>query len=352
MDTVKVLHNLRKAPERNEVLRQIRQLDAPPYTVDPQVLRRFDQRQTVFGRKANDPQAEFYRKETHEHAAEIIGKGEPGYSRLELARSEAAWTVSNHFRGAYSWEKLDTSHPVMAQLDRYAVTDRAAMSAQIKETTRMYGADLVGICRADRRWVYSHTMDGDPPDIPPEFEYAVVMAVRMDAAAIQTSPAFPASTATGVGYSRMAFSIACLAEFIRNLGYRAIPMGNDTALSIPLAIDAGLGELGRNGLLVTPEYGPCVRLCKVFTNLPLEADCPIEFGLAEVCRQCRQCADACEVGAVSLDAEPSYKIACHSNNAGIRRWAVNADKCYSFWVRNGASCSTCIAACPFTRKAL
>ena len=73
------------------------------------------------------------------------------------------------------------------------------------------------------------------------------------------------------------FSI--LAEFIRILGYKAIPMGNDTSLSIPLAIDAGLGELGRHGLLITPEYGPCVRLCKVFTDLPLEPDKPIQFGV-------------------------------------------------------------------------
>ena len=65
-------------------------------------------------------------------------------------------------------------------------------------------------------------------------------------------------------------------------------MGNDTALSIPLAIDAGLGELGRNGLLITPEYGACVRLCKVFTDLPLEADRPVEFGLAEICQRCRR----------------------------------------------------------------
>ena len=59
--------------------------------------------------------------------------------------------------------------------------------------------------------------------------------------------------------SRMAFGTACLAEFIRNLGYSAIPIGNDTALSIPLAIDVGLGEPRGNGLLVTPEHGSCIR---------------------------------------------------------------------------------------------
>ena len=55
-----------------------------------------------------------------------------------------------------------------------------------------------------------------------------------------------AGAATGLGYSRMIEVAVKMAEFVRNLGYNAIPMGNDTALSHPLAVDAGLGELGRN----------------------------------------------------------------------------------------------------------
>ena len=51
--------------------------------------------------------------------------------------------------------------------------------------------------------------------------------------------------------------------------------------SIPIAIDAGLGELGRNGLLVTPKYGPRVRLAKILTNMPLVPDSPIRFGVTE-----------------------------------------------------------------------
>jgi epoxyqueuosine reductase len=149
----------------------------------------------------------------------------------------------------------------------------------------------------------------------------------------------------------MAFAIACVAQFLRNLRYGAVPTGNDTALSIPLAVDAGLGQLGRNGLLITPEYGPCVRLCKLFTDLPLEPDAPIDFGLTETCRDCSRCADACEGEAISAAREPSFAVACPSNNAGILRWAVNADRCYDFWVRNTAACSNCIAACPFTSGA-
>lgn len=328
----------------------IRRLASPPYTVDRHVLHRFDQRQTVFARSRSDTQADFYGKSVHEKAPEAIASNRPGYSRIDFARSRAAWTVCNHFHGAYSWDRLDRTDPVTEQLGQYDAIDVSAISKEIRKTASIYGADLVGICELDRGWVYSHDGGGNPVEIPPEFEYAIVMAVAMDPAAIQTSPAFSAETAVGMGYSRMAFCIACLAEFIRNLGYRAIPMGNDTALSIPLAIDAGLGELGRNGLLITPQYGSCVRLCKVFTDLPLEADKPIEFGVADVCRRCGKCAEACEVGAIQSEPEPSFDVVCPSNNPGILRWAVNQDKCYSFWVDNGGDCSTCVAACPFTSR--
>jgi reductive dehalogenase len=195
-------------------------------------------------------------------------------------------------------------------------------------------------------------MNGDAVEIPPNHRYAIVAAVAMDAEAIKASPAYLAASATGVGYSRMAFVIACLAQFIRNLGYAAVPMGNDTALSIPLAMDAGLGGLGRNGLLITPEYGPCVRICKVFTDLVLEPDKPASFGVTEACKQCQKCAHACGAGAIQFDPEPSYAVVCRSNNRGIERWAVDSEKCYGYWLENGACCSTCIAACPFTRRAV
>jgi epoxyqueuosine reductase len=324
-------------------------LDAPPYTVDPEVLNRFDERNIVFSRRSWDVEAAFYGQAVHENAGRWIDSGEAGYSRLEFARLRASWAVSDHFRGAYAWDKLGQPEPALRDRAPYS-GDPALSSEQVKETARTYGADLVGICEVDRRWLYSHHRDGRAVDVPARFRRAVVMAVQMDVAGIMETPTFRAGTATGVGYSRMAFAIACMAEFLRNLGYGALPMGNDTALSIPLAIDAGLGELGRNGLLITPEYGPCVRLCKVLTDMPLQADRPIALGVAERCKACRRCAERCEVQAISGAPEPSYAVVCPSNNRGIRRWAVNHDRCYSFWVENGASCSTCIAACPYTPR--
>ncbi len=285
----------------------------------------------------------------YDNSVKVISQGKKGYSRLDFAQMMGSWTVYDYFHGAFSWEKLTDANSVMDKpiLEKVRVKDTVKMSKKIKKTARYYGAYQVGIARINDNWIYLKNMDNKTIDIPKDFKYALVMTVQMDGKAIKTSPSFKACTATGLAYSQMAFLVSCMAEFIRNLGYQAIPIGNDTALSIPLAIDAGIGELGRHGLLITPEYGPCVRICKVFTDLPLKTDKPITFGVTNFCKNCRECADACEVDAIQTEDEPSFKTACPSNRQGVLRWAVNQDKCYKFWIENGGECSNCIAACPF-----
>ena len=330
-------------------MKMIKKIDQPSYTIDKKILKRFNQRQNIFGKKLYDPTSDFYKIGMYDNSSKVISENKECYSHLEFARIMGSWTVYDYFHNAFSWEKLTDANIVMEKplLKKHHVKDTAKMSEEIKETARNYGAYQVGITQINDNWIYSKNMDNNPIMIPEEFKYAIVMTVKMDGSAIKTSPAFTACTATGLAYSKMAFIISCMAEFIRNLGYKAIPMGNDTALSIPLAIDAGIGELGRNGLLITPEYGPCVRICKIFTELPLKTDKPITFGVTDFCKSCNKCAEACEVNAIQTTDEPSFNVACSSNNQGILRWAVNHDKCYKFWIENGGDCSNCISACPF-----
>lgn len=327
--------------------------DAPPYRVDARVYKRFDERMNIFGRLVHDSNAPFFQTSMYSRTQSVLARNLHGYSRIDCARALASWTVYDYFHDAFSTKKLIDANSVMEkpELPPHAIEDPERMKIELKRTAEEFGADLVGIARRDDRWIYSFNMQGDQIRIPDSFKSIVVVAIAMDPERIRQSPAFAACSATGVAYSKMAFCISCLAEFIRYLGYEAIPMGNDTALSIPLAIDAGLGELGRNGLLITPQFGPCVRLCKVFTNIPLLPDTPIAFGVDEYCRTCTACADACEGDAIRKEGDPSFEVASTSNNEGICRWAVNHDQCYSFWIQNAGDCSNCIAACPFFLQA-
>lgn len=235
------------------------------------------------------------------------------------------------------------------------------LNCLVNNAAKTYGADLVGIAELDRRWVYDRNiykrfifdsverpMETDEAFvIPNSINRAVVMIVAMDKNSILQSPNVANDAAVNLGYSKMAFLSLSLAEFIRALGYNAIPCMNDTALSIPLAIAAGLGQLGRNGLLITPEYGACIRICKVLTDMPLDVNTPTDFALTEFCNQCYLCSEACPAGAMSFN-DRTFIGPTESNNPGVQKWYVNAEKCLRFWQTNGACCANCIAACPFT----
>jgi ferredoxin len=256
---------------------------------------------------------------------------------------------SGHLHGAaglYSWGDAVGEQQL-------AVADHAVMSAQVKEVARLYGADLVGITEVNPLWIYSdyydrETMAYGKVEMP--LRYAIVMGLEMDFAGIRKSPGHAASGATSTIYSKMAEVTSKLAKYIRGLGYPALPSGNDTGQNIPLAIDAGLGEIGRLGLLLTPEFGARQRICKVFTDLPLVADKPIDFGMQRFCETCLFCAHACPAQAIPR-GERSLERTSISNRVGIKRWHVNVGKCFLFWVSNrGVDCSNCIAACPWSQQ--
>lgn len=334
---------------------RVSRVDEPPYEVDAERLKRYDQRNLIFNRISDDSRWEGYGRTEEEQGLKNIAEVKPGYTRVDYALAEASWTVHDVWTEAFSWERLARPWGPSLMGDRWYgepvdVEDVSEMTGRVKKAARFFGADLVGVTELDQRWLYANKRrDLEPIVFPEGVRYAVVMAIEMDELAIATSPECPAAAVTGLAYSRMAFAASSLAEFIRNLGYTAIPDGNDTGLSIPLAIDAGLGQLGRNGLLITPEYGPRVRICKVYTDLPLEADGPVDFGVTEFCKGCRLCAEACEVDAISFEREPGWEPACKSSSPGARKWYVDGERCYVYWCDNGTDCSTCISVCPFNR---
>lgn len=296
-----------------------------------------------------------------------IEKNVAGKSRSDYALMMGSAAV-NYIIGTYGdqnsnkqflkWTPLFVPEP----LSKWAAQiDQDKLTYLVKDAAMTYGADLIGITELDRKWVYDRDiykpfMFGDVEHpleteegyiIPNSVNKAVVMAISMNRDLVLESPKVGGYTSAELGYSDMGCLSVSLAEFIRALGYNAIPCMNDTALSIPLAINAGLGQLGRNGLLITPEYGACVRLCKVLTDMPLNVDKPVDFGQTEFCEQCLVCARGCPAGAVSF-GDRTFSGPTENNNPGINKWYINAEKCLRFWQDNGAACAVCIALCPFT----
>ena len=167
---------------------------------------------------------------------------------------------------------------------------------------------------------------------------------------IRHAPDGPVITETAYAYFEAARIATILARYIQSLGYeaRAHVDGNYRVLCVPVAVDAGLGELGRHGILITARFGPRVRISKVLTDLPLVPDKPIEIGVREMCRVCGKCAKACPGQAISFD-EPTTEGPTISNNHGIYKWYINPEKCFQFWVRNKGDCANCIRVCVFNK---
>ncbi len=317
-----------------------------PYEITAD-MKRFDQRNSAFARSQSDSSSVAYGKKGRS-VAELIASDKPGYGREEFALHAGSRTADRALRK--SWQDEDFA----AVGEPHQPDDWQAFTERVKQAAKLYGASLAGVTRVNPLWLYAPAEgayeDADEDVLPPGVDTAIVMATEMDHALIAASPAVGASAATGLGYSQMAFVAGSLAAYLRQLGYRAIPSGNDTGLSVPLAIDAGLGELGRNGVLLTQPFGPRVRLCKVFTDAPLTPDAPTTFGAADRCETCTACADACPARALPT-GERTAAGPTPSNNSGALKWYNNADKCLAFWRVNGTSCSSCIKSCPLNQPA-
>lgn len=149
---------------------------------------------------------------------------------------------------------------------------------------------------------------------------------------------------------------AALAEALRSAGHRAetvdatiydydsVQDWTDAGVfpHKTAATRAGLGWIGKTAILVTPEYGPWVRLATVFTDLDLAPGTPIDHTR---CAGCRLCVDACPAGA-------GRDVRWH---AGMPRAELLDAAACSAYTDNfpdlGGVCGACLVVCPFGRRA-
>ena len=282
-----------------------------------------------------------------------------GFAQRDFALRNAAWSVSDMVsarrndagkrEGFTSPIEIDT--PIVE--DRLPIGDRQAFTDELKGIARLFGASLVGIAEHDERWVYSARVDirdfSEAENLLPEdISHVVVLGHAMDADLVDTYPSALAGASTGLEYSHEAAISIQLASYIRNLGYQAIPSMNDTGLVIPLAIKAGLGEYGRNQMLLTPEYGPRLRFSKIYTSLPLVADQPRISGIGEYCKICTKCAAACPPKALPF-GEATAQPLNRSNISGVKKWTADCEKCFGYWAKLKTDCAICMRVCPFNR---
>jgi epoxyqueuosine reductase len=282
-----------------------------------------------------------------------------GFTQRDYALRNGPWVVTEMLAEMHKgsdrrdgfWDDF-TPH-VPPKVESMPIEDEREAAANVKRVARIYGANLVGITAYDPKWTYgskfsARSMSCKPMELPEGLTSAIVIAKSMDIDLVRTSPSATASAAPAIGYAHDATLLLALAQYIRSLGYEAVACQNDTTLAIPYAVQAGLGEYGRNGLLITKEYGPRVRLGRVLTDMPLAHDKPIQFGVAKTCHACRRCANNCPPQAIDHGDPSDYRFG-RSNIKGVRKWTTDAEKCFKFWVSRGSDCANCIRSCPYNK---
>jgi reductive dehalogenase len=220
---------------------------------------------------------------------------------------------------------------------------------RVKGYTLSLGAELVGVTEINSLWIYSHrgeifydNWEDWGASIELSHRFAVVFAVEMDFRMIAAAPHTPTSVDSMGRYAEGTFIATQVAAYISNLGFSATANHlryYDTML-VPLAVDAGLGELGRLGYLITKKLGPRIRLGAVTTDLPLVSDAAVDIGVEDFCRICKKCAICCPSDSIPMDEPVEVN--------GTLRWKLSAETCFEYWGKVGTGCNICMRVCPWS----
>jgi len=219
----------------------------------------------------------------------------------------------------------------------------------IKQFCLDAGADIIGFASVEQ-WDKADEMPYDfrPRGLWDQARTVIVMGVGMPLPIVDTTPSTlhkeTYDTANRV-LDDMAFNlvrylnrIGNSAYFFTRDGYGSLRLLKDrpqAAFShIMAAKYAGLGTIGLNNCLLTPEFGPRVRFVSVFTSAVVEPDGMIENNL---CIRCEACAKCCPVDAIIIN-KGRFKSEFIPMPCIERHIELSRDKAYP--------CGICTKVCP------
>jgi len=208
--------------------------------------------------------------------------------------------------------------------------------ADLEAEAYRLGVSSIGYTKLPRRWVFQ--------DKAVLYDNAIVVSMEMDKDGINSAPSIACMRTVMETYRDLGRINNTLAIFLRESGFGAHaghPL-NGLALYPPLAQLAGLGWMGLNGLIITPEYGPRVRLAAVFTsiqNLP-EAEPNQHSWVRDFCETCRIYHKKCPPAAFYEDPVQ------HDDG---RVTYVKNELCFPYFNKYHG-CSVCVKVCPFNNQ--
>ncbi len=310
--------------------------------------KRHDERETMFARARLEPgspeYAEYYMLHPEHKEEDDKTRAKPGllspHAQLtdpyHIAATEVSFQFTETLRQAVDGPTAPEPKPFSSQ----------EMTPYIKSLASYYGALDMGITELKPYHIYTHIGRGSGEygaEIDLDHTHAIVFTVEMDFEMTRAAPHPPLTMESGKQYVHAAKVAVQLASAIRNLGYpaRAHIDGNYRIIAPLVARDAGLGEIGRMGLLMTENLGPRVRLGAVTTTLELETDTYTpNTAVIDFCEICQKCAENCPSQAIPFG--PRKEI------DGALQWKINPNSCFRYWNVVGTDCGRCLSVCPFS----
>lgn len=346
----------------------VKTVDEPTTEINWAEMKRYNERNTVrrgFAKYVGEEEVARLDEVAAENELQRMLDNVDGYTLKDQALSAAHTGTDRLFLGPQS-----APTPEERGVPKWTGTPEEAAKI-IRAAMRHFGAAAVGFVELNentRKLIYEIDPDGkemvfsddevasetdEKRFIPNTCKYAIVYLVQMSQETMRRCPTVLASQTTGLAYSRGEIIQASTQEFLRGLGYQCLGEASTNALGISpaLGVMAGLGEMSRLNRLISPEFGPMVRVFKLLTDLPVATDKPIDAGIMEFCERCKKCAEACPSEALSFDDEPTWEVRGGWNNPGHKAFFEDATKCRTYWREvAGTNCGICFAVCPFAKK--
>lgn len=321
-----------------------------------------DERDIMFSRAVLEPGSErfdaYYRAHPEYRTKDDLFRLEPGllapgasqYHPLGFAAADAAfWTIEMlrpFVEGGGAEGGGAGLEGVRGRGAELFPTDPQGVTGFLKGWALKLGAHSVGVTELRDYHLYTHVGrgEGHGERVRLGHSHALALTVEMDREMVDPAPRSPTVMESARQYLLSGVVAIQLADLIRRLGFdaRAHVDGSYRVICPLVARDAGLGEIGRIGLLMTPRLGPRVRIAVVTTKLPLVPDRPFrDPATLDFCLQCRKCADSCPSRALPF----GHPV---EDEKGVLRWKIDAEACFTLWTKLGTDCARCMAVCPYS----
>ncbi len=274
---------------------------------------------------------------------------ERAYEEEPLHHPGALWPEAMTWAVRQNWEvmvpcatklvhAIARAKEVWAQAPAVAAPpiDAQTLTEEIRAEAARLGLSAVGFAPYDPKYTFAEVQGLETGSV-------IACVLEQDWSLTQLIPSAKAERHALGTYYELGQRVSALAEFVQRKGYRAQPHDiSGATVLIHYGVEAGLGQLGLNGQLLTPQAGSRCRITIITTNAELVHSGPVDYGIHAICDECQLCIRRCPPGAI-----PNHR----RDHRGVMKAKIKTERCLPVMAQS-YSCGVCMKVCPVQRYGL